>query len=104
MEKHQDDGSITDTSLNSKGNQDKKKKQSRNLNLSNEHSEEHSSKKARTSSFSSPTKQNKDLDVSGENRKHVACVSTEYGYVVDVLCRQPIKLFQVVSTSEFHEY
>ena len=23
---------------------------------------------------------------------------------VDVLCRQPIKLFQVVSTSEFHEY
>ena len=26
------------------------------------------------------------------------------GYSVDVLCRQPIKLFQVVSTSEFHEY
>ena len=25
-------------------------------------------------------------------------------YLVDVLCRQPIKLFQVVSTSEFHEY
>ena len=25
-------------------------------------------------------------------------------YIVDVLCRQPIKLFQVVSTSEFHEY
>ena len=25
-------------------------------------------------------------------------------YTVDVLCRQPIKLFQVVSTSEFHEY
>ena len=24
--------------------------------------------------------------------------------IVDVLCRQPIKLFQVVSTSEFHEY
>ena len=24
--------------------------------------------------------------------------------VVDVLCRQQIKLFQVVSTSEFHEY
>ena len=23
---------------------------------------------------------------------------------LDVLCRQPIKLFQVVSTSEFHEY
>ena len=26
------------------------------------------------------------------------------GYQVDVLCRQQIKLFQVVSTSEFHEY
>ena len=25
-------------------------------------------------------------------------------YLLDVLCRQPIKLFQVVSTSEFHEY
>ena len=25
-------------------------------------------------------------------------------YILDVLCRQPIKLFQVVSTSEFHEY
>jgi len=25
-------------------------------------------------------------------------------YLVDVLCRQPIKLFQVVSASEFHEY
>ena len=25
-------------------------------------------------------------------------------YRVDVLCLQPIKLFQVVSTSEFHEY
>ena len=25
-------------------------------------------------------------------------------YVLDVLCRQPIKLFHVVSTSEFHEY
>ena len=25
-------------------------------------------------------------------------------YAVDVLCCQPIKLFQVVSTSEFHEY
>ena len=25
-------------------------------------------------------------------------------YIVDVLCRQPIKLFKVVSTSEFHEY
>ena len=24
--------------------------------------------------------------------------------LIDVLCRQPIKLFQVVSTSEFHEY
>ena len=24
--------------------------------------------------------------------------------VLDVLCRQPIKLFQVVSTTEFHEY
>ena len=24
--------------------------------------------------------------------------------VLDVLCRQQIKLFQVVSTSEFHEY
>ena len=31
-----------------------------------------------------------------------AIVSIEY--IVDVLCRQPIKLFQVVSTSEFHEY
>ena len=30
---------------------------------------------------------------------HVLCP-----YIVDVLCRQPIKLFQVVSTSEFHEY
>ena len=40
MEKHPDDGSITDTSLNSKGNQEKKKKQSRTLNLFNEHSEE----------------------------------------------------------------
>ena len=28
----------------------------------------------------------------------------ETGYMLDVLCRQPIKLFQVVSTSEFHEY
>ena len=26
------------------------------------------------------------------------------GKVLDVLCRQQIKLFQVVSTSEFHEY
>ena len=26
------------------------------------------------------------------------------GYQIDVLCRQQIKLFQVVSTSEFHEY
>ena len=25
-------------------------------------------------------------------------------YLLDVLCRQPIKPFQVVSTSEFHEY
>ena len=25
-------------------------------------------------------------------------------YSLDVLCRQQIKLFQVVSTSEFHEY
>ena len=25
-------------------------------------------------------------------------------YLIDVLFRQPIKLFQVVSTSEFHEY
>ena len=25
-------------------------------------------------------------------------------YILDVLCRQQIKLFQVVSTSEFHEY
>ena len=25
-------------------------------------------------------------------------------YLLDVLCRQQIKLFQVVSTSEFHEY
>ena len=25
-------------------------------------------------------------------------------YILDVLCCQPIKLFQVVSTSEFHEY
>ena len=25
-------------------------------------------------------------------------------YILEVLCRQPIKLFQVVSTSEFHEY
>ena len=25
-------------------------------------------------------------------------------YVLDILCRQQIKLFQVVSTSEFHEY
>ena len=25
-------------------------------------------------------------------------------YLLDVLCRQPIKLFQVVSASEFHEY
>ena len=25
-------------------------------------------------------------------------------YILDVLCRQRIKLFQVVSTSEFHEY
>ena len=31
-----------------------------------------------------------------------AIVSIEY--IVDVLCRQPIKLFQVVSTSEFHEF
>ena len=25
-------------------------------------------------------------------------------YLIDVLCRQQIKLFQFVSTSEFHEY
>ena len=25
-------------------------------------------------------------------------------YLLDVLCRQQIKLFQVVSTSEFHKY
>ena len=25
-------------------------------------------------------------------------------YVIDILCRQPIKLFQVISTTEFHEY
>ena len=25
-------------------------------------------------------------------------------YILDALCRQPIKLFQVVSTSKFHEY
>ena len=30
------------------------------------------------------------------------CISSHY--LVDVLCRQQIKLFQVVSTSEFHEY
>ena len=30
--------------------------------------------------------------------------STKQYYILDVLCRQPIKLFQVVSTSEFHEY
>ena len=27
-----------------------------------------------------------------------------YEYIPDLLCRQQIKLFQVVSTSEFHEY
>ena len=35
--------------------------------------------------------------------EHVAFEAFEY-YILDVLCRQPIKLFQVVSTSEFHEY
>ena len=37
---------------------------------------------------------------------HATCKSNAYTctYVVDVLCRQQIKLFQVVSTSEFHEY
>ena len=30
-----------------------------------------------------------------------ATVST---YLLDVLCHQQIKLFQVISTSEFHEY
>ena len=30
--------------------------------------------------------------------------TTESHCILDVLCRQPIKLFQVVSTSEFHEY
>ena len=27
-----------------------------------------------------------------------------YQYLLDILCHQQIKLFQVVSTSEFHEY
>ena len=31
-------------------------------------------------------------------------VVTYTSSIVDVLCRQPIKLLQVVSTSEFHEY
>ena len=31
-------------------------------------------------------------------------VRAQGGSVVDVLCCQPIKLFQVFSTSEFHEY
>ena len=30
--------------------------------------------------------------------------TTSIAYVVDVLWGQPIKLIQVVSTSEFHEY
>ena len=38
--------------------------------------------------------------------KKYCCRIYSFTYVlsVDVLCRQPIKLFQVVSTSEFHEY
>ena len=31
-------------------------------------------------------------------------ISTGTVYTLDVLCLQQIKLFQVVSTSEFHEY
>ena len=46
MEKHSDDASIVNTSHDSKGNQDKKKKQSRTLNQLNKHTEEYSSKKS----------------------------------------------------------
>ena len=35
---------------------------------------------------------------------YVATVYIQYTYTVDVLWCQPIKLIQVVSTSEFHEY
>ena len=36
-----------------------------------------------------------------EDDRHAICI---LGTVLDVLCRQQIKLFHVVSTSEFHEY
>ena len=35
---------------------------------------------------------------------HKFCSTTLQTYTLDVLCRQQIKLFQVVSTSELHEY
>ena len=50
-----------------------------------------------------------DLEVLSILAKPCVLNSTSHGwqrtyYVLDVLCRQQIKLFQVVSTSEFHEY
>ena len=35
---------------------------------------------------------------------YIVCTTNFVHTILDVLCRQQIKLFQVVSTSEFHEY
>ena len=45
------------------------------------------------------------LSQTGENTQGTVYIYIYiYIYILDVLCRQQIKLFQVVSTSEFHEY
>ena len=45
----------------------------------------------------------KPLQILCKNAKKKVQLTCTY-YLVDVLCRQQIKLFQVVSTAEFHEY
>ena len=43
-------------------------------------------------------------DVCHRHHQHKKRFEFPNTYILDVLCRQQIKLFQVVSTSEFHEY